>query len=365
MHICFLMPHHWSSSLGGAELQVRYFIEYIKGHTSHQVSMICCNSAVTDDVGVPIHRSHPFLPIRKYSLVADYPSVRMQLARLAPDVVYTRTSTPLVGFAARYCKKHSRTLVYHIAHASDVSPPREKGRRAFLKKLQRPIYEYGLKRAQIIIAQAEYQVAALQDNYDLTATAIIPNFHPIPDLVPSPKREFQVLWVANLKPAKKPELFIELAKRFTSKANVHFVMVGAVQDSAYEYLLDQRSLPENLTYLGSRSIEEVNRVFADADVFINTSGSDGEGFPNTFIQAWLHEVPVLSLELDPDSMMTTHGIGKGCHGDIKSLQEALAGLLGDDTVRIAMGRKARDYAVAHFGEKNCETLLRLIESNAA
>ena len=365
MHICFLMPHHWSSSLGGAELQVRYFIDYIRRNTTHQVSMVCCNSAVTDDAGLTIHRSHPLLPIRRYSLVADYPSIRMHLARLAPDVVYTRTSTPLVGFAARYCNEHSKTLVYHIANASDVSPPREKGRRAFLKKLQRPIYEYGLRSAEIIIAQAEYQATALLDNYGLNATAVIPNFHPIADLVASSKRGFQILWVANLKPAKKPELFVELAKRFASKANVQFVMVGAVQDSTYEYLLDQRGLPENLTYLGSRSIEEVNRLFAGADVFINTSDSDGEGFPNTFIQAWLREVPVVSLELDPDSVMTTHGIGMHCNGDIQFVQDALARLLGDDALRKEMGKKARDYAVTHFGEKNCAALLRLIVSNVA
>ena len=363
MHITFLMPHHWSSTLGGAELQVRYFIEHIRRHSHHKVSMICCNTRMHNDEGVTVHESRAWLPIRRYSLISDYPSIYSRLVRLEPDVVYTRTCTPLVGFAASYCERHGKALVYHIAHVEDVCPPRETGRRAFLKKLHRPIYIYGLKRARVIVAQAPYQSAALLQNYGLRASAVIPNFHPIPDLRGLHKRGNVVLWVANLKPAKQPEVFLGLAKRFSQENSSQFIMVGAIQDSAYEHFRDQSTLPRNVSYLGIQTVDAVNQLFASADILVNTSRADGEGFPNTFIQAWLHKVPVLSLEMNPDSILTARGLGRCCDGDFEHLVDALARLLQNEMDRIEIGRTAREYAAANFSEANCKFLLNLIESN--
>ena len=51
----------------------------------------------------------------------------------------------------------------------------------------------------------------------------------------------------------------------------------------------------NLEYLGQRTHAEVNELLARAHIFVNTSTH--EGFPNTFIQAWLREVAVVSLSV--------------------------------------------------------------------
>ena len=52
---------------------------------------------------------------------------------------------------------------------------------------------------------------------------------------------------------------------------------------------------------------EVIEYFKAASVFINTSTS--EGFPNTFLQAWQCEVPVVSLAVDPNEVITEYGLG--------------------------------------------------------
>jgi glycosyltransferase involved in cell wall biosynthesis len=366
MKICFLMPHHWSSTLGGAELQVRYLMDYAARHTSHELQMICCHSSMALEDGVPILQSRPSLPIRRYTLASDYFSVLRLLRGVAPDVVYTRTRTPLVGFAARYCRQHGKSLVYHIAHASDVSPPRDKGRRAFLKRLERPLYEYGLRRANAIVAQAEYQRELLLRNYRLDAAAVIPNFPPIPAPAPALAKkhvhERTVLWVANLKPAKRPELFIELAQRCAHMENTRFVMIGAVQDPRYASLGAETATPGNLTIMGYRPVEEVNRLLASADLFVNTSRHDGEGFPNTFIQAWLNSTPVVSLDVDPDGVLATNGIGVCSRGDLEHMTRNVQSLLLDDDGRRAMGRAARSFAEAHHGPGNCGQLIELMEA---
>jgi glycosyltransferase involved in cell wall biosynthesis len=362
MKICFLMPHHWSSTLGGAELQVHYLMDYARRHTSHELQMICCHSRMALENGVPILQSRPSLPIRRYTLASDYFWVLRLLRGVAPDVVYARTRTPLVGFAARYCRQYGKSLVYHIAHTHDVSPPRDRGRRAFLKRVERPLYEYGLRRANAIVAQAEYQRELLLRNYSLNAAAVIPNFHPIPAPVKKDGSERTVLWVANLKRAKRPELFIELARRCSHVKNTRFLMIGAVQDSQYASLEGETAGLGNFAFLGHRPVEEVNRLLATADLFVNTSRHDGEGFPNTFIQAWLNSTPVVSLDVDPDGILAKNGIGEYCRGDVAHMIKNVESLLLDDDRRSAMGRAARSFAEAHHGPRNCGQLIALMEA---
>jgi hypothetical protein len=43
---------------------------------------------------------------------------------------------------------------------------------------------------------------------------------------------------------------------------------------------------QNLEYVGPVSLEEVNVWLARSSIFVNTS-LPRQGFPNTFIQAWL------------------------------------------------------------------------------
>jgi hypothetical protein len=66
-------------------------------------------------------------------------------------------------------------------------------------------------------------------------------------------------------------------------------------------LLSQIRRMENLDLLGEVPLEEVNAQLAAGHLFVNTSKT--EGFPNTFIQAWMRRVPTLSLDVDPDGIL--------------------------------------------------------------
>ena len=68
----------------------------------------------------------------------------------------------------------------------------------------------------------------LRREFGLEATAVVPNFHPIPANGNS-RREggrMRVLWVANFKAMKNPEIFVDLAEAFSERNDVEFVMIG-------------------------------------------------------------------------------------------------------------------------------------------
>jgi len=62
--------------------------------------------------------------------------------------------------------------------------------------------------------------------------------------------------------------------------------------------------------MGKLPFEETLKIFDGATLFVNTSKSESEGFPNTYIQAWLRGVPVISFDVDPDGVIAKNGLGK-------------------------------------------------------
>ena len=362
MKICFLMVSHWTGTVGGAELQVRYIMDYLHRHTSHELSMICRHSKVESEYGAPILRTHAPPVLRRYLKSADYWSVRELLRRIDPDVVYSRVCSPFAGIAARHCRQFDRKLIYHIAHVQDVTPLRASTLRRLPKKLERPLYEYGLRRADVIIGQAKYQDDLLWRHYRRRCAAIVPNVHPDPGDVSKASGKTTVMWVASLKEPKRPELVVELARRFGGNPSVEFVMVGPVQDPRYLGLAETIRSMGNLRYLGEQPVEEVNRLLEGAHLFVNTSTSNAEGFPNSFIQSWLRRVPTVSLDVDPDDLLQSRGLGVCAGGSFERLVEVIQSLVSSPARMSSMGTAAREFALATHGLDNLRELVRLIEA---
>lgn len=361
MKVCFVMLSHWTGTLGGAELQVRYIMEYLQEHSSHELTMICRHSMVDVDGGAPIRRTVSPRLLGRYFKSADYFSLMHHLRELDPDVIYTRVSSAFVGIAARYCRLHGKRLIYHIAHLEDVMRLPER-LRTVPRRLERPMFEYGLRRADAIIAQADYQVPLLRQSYGRDCAAVIPNVHPVPDFTDKPSGRLRVMWVASLKRGKRPDLFLDLARRFGSDSDVEFIMVGGLQDARLASVPRAAANLPNLRYLGERPVEDVNQLLAESHLFVSTSEPASEGFPNTFIQAWLRGVPVASLDVDPDGQLTAGRSGFCAHGSMDELEAGIRSLARDRYRLQELGDAARRDAIAKYSIANVDRIQRLIEA---
>jgi glycosyltransferase involved in cell wall biosynthesis len=69
-----------------------------------------------------------------------------------------------------------------------------------------------------------------------------------------------------------------------------------------------------------------------------------EGFPNTFIEAWSHGIPVVST-VDPDGLLATRRLGAAA-GNAAEMVRAISSLLDDSRRWSESSRRAREYYLA-------------------
>jgi glycosyltransferase involved in cell wall biosynthesis len=153
------------------------------------------------------------------------------------------------------------------------------------------------------------------------------------------EREF-ALWVARSADFKRPQLFLDLAEKFP---NDKFVMIcsKALGDQNYDWLVARAKAIKNLEFLPQVPFEKMSDYFRRAKVFVCTSQT--EGFPNTYLHAWINAVAVLSLEVNPDGVFDKSACGICCNGDFGRLVESLRSVLTENRY-MELGRNARKYA---------------------
>jgi glycosyltransferase involved in cell wall biosynthesis len=138
---------------------------------------------------------------------------------------------------------------------------------------------------------------------------------------------------------------------------------GAGERKWIESLTSRIHSTPNLEYLGPRSQSEVNGLLARAHVFVNTSLY--EGFPNTFIQAWSREVPIASLHVDPDGLLSKERLGLFCAGSEQRLAGAVRELVAAATLRTEFAARGREHARLCHSLANANVLADLLDCRAA
>ena len=361
--ICILVPSHWGAFKGGAEFQAHRLAERLVETTPHEVTYLAVRVPELSDNYAYQLRTIPSRLGRmryRFGFFWDSPTVYAALKRIQPDVVIQRVACAYTGVAAYYCSRFKATMIWHISSDKDVEPHPEITTRGIPGAIDTAMLRYGIRHTDLIIAQTNAQAAALEMSYGRSATAIVPNFHPLPTEEYPKHRRFTVIWVAALKPLKQPEMFVALAREFADNPNIEFRLIGrSGQDQWGSALLRSISETPNLKYLGELEMEEVNRELARAHILVNTSVY--EGFSNVFIQAWMRGTPVLSLNVDPDDLMDKFGLGFRTDS-LANLRCRLCNLYEDRELLERIGARAKNYACANYSMANADRICGIIDN---
>jgi glycosyltransferase involved in cell wall biosynthesis len=278
------------------------------------------------------------------------------LRKVNPDVVYQRVGCAYTGICALYCRRHQKRYVWHVSLDNDLDPDIGRFPKIF-RPIERRLRDYGITRADQIITQTYDQARVLSERFERSSVTIH-NFHDSPDRAVEKGQTFTVVWVANFKPAKRPEAFLEVIEAFPPECGVEFVMVGRGGDrEPYASMIADATRRQSFRYLGELPVSEVNQLIGVSHCLVNTSIV--EGFPNTFIQAWYRRTLVASLGIDPDRTLSDHGNGL-IETSPRDLAAAILKLRDDVVTRRSITDRAYKYACEHHNASNATRLANIL-----
>ncbi|MEK8085853.1 glycosyltransferase family 4 protein [Aquabacterium sp. A3] len=211
------------------------------------------------------------------------------LARADADVYYQRNAAMITGLVAFHARRFRCGMIYAGAADTDFTPGKER----LYSRRDRVMFQWGLQRANAWVVQNQHQVETAQRHYQ-RQPSLIPSFYVPPNPL-SALTGPEVLWCSMMRQIKRPELFIEVARRLP---HLTFRMVGGALPSEdgqrqFEKAKEMAVSVPNLIFEGFQPYDAADALFNRASVFVNTAVD--EGFPNTYLQAWARKIPTVAF----------------------------------------------------------------------
>jgi len=362
VRIAIVVPTHWGYLMGGSQYQAQLLSDVLETRNGVEVAYFAGRLPPKEVIGDrTVFRAGRVHRLRRYGHFWDYFSLPRQLRAYRPDLVYQRVCCAHTGICARYARRHGVPMIWHVSSDRDCwSRPKARQLLARPHKLiESRLSVYGMRNATYVVAQTETQARLLRENFGIEAAAVMPNFHPQPDDTIDKSGPLTLLWIANFKNVKRPELILEIAAAIRDMDQVRIKVIGSPFPESARQARFEKAVGEldNIEYLGRLRQEEVNRRLCSAHLLINTSFA--EGFSNTFVQAWMREVPIVTIGVNPDGIFDDEVLGRSCTSVTEAAQ-FIRLLLGDRARLLQMGTEARTRSISMFSMRNAEKLADFI-----
>jgi glycosyltransferase involved in cell wall biosynthesis len=361
-----------SGHIGGVErqtsLMARWFAE-----RGYPTSMLTWDEGQED--GVKIDGVRVLRMCRKDAgikglrfLWPKWTSLIAAMTRADADIYYQNCAGYVTGQVAFWCRRHGRRFVFSAAADTQCE-----AKLPYLPTVrERVLYRYGLTHADRVIVQTRKQQGLLQANFERDSLVL-----PMPCIGPSKEGygdsalerndSRRVLWIGRICEVKRPDRLLDLAELCP---DLSFDLVGPAVDTEYAHSICQRARTiANIAMHGPATREHVPEFYRQANVLCCTS--DSEGFPNTFLEAWSHGLPIVST-FDPDNLIAEKGLGVVAQ-DVPGLADGIRSLCGSPEQRHIMSMRARqsyleshtvDVAMAKFEKTFLDLYRRSISSGA-
>lgn len=341
-------------TFGGASVQMYNIAKELKNHSTVKTFSI-----------IPAYRTIDFDDSSKFNLVMMYnesDSIVIKfvkfictIIKLKPNVVIQRGLMNQSCFMALVCYIFNIKFIFMFAHDVEVQGLRQSDQK---KVIAFPLL---LRFSHKLITQNRYQYTTLKVKYNTESIIVYSGFEIKKSLdVKSRVKNTYMLWVARCDAWKQPEIFINLAK---ANSNVAFTMIcPKSSDAKYHEKIKEMALEvKNLKFIDFVPYDEIDEFFKKAYLFINTSLF--EGFPQTFIQATMNAVPIISLHVNPEDFLDIYKCGYCCKGDFTFMNKKVKELCKDKKHYTMISHNAYTYAYKnHNIVENVQKILKLIEN---
>ncbi len=206
---------------------------------------------------------------------------------------------------------------------------------------------YAIENANQIFVQTENQLQRLESYFGRHGELIR---NPVqiaevdPEQWPERSKRDIILWIGRSDTFnKRPLLLLDMAKRCPDLPFLMIVNTSHVE--VFETLLAE--CPANMTIIERVPHKEIWDYYRRARVFVNTSVY--EGFPNTFLQCAVTGVPVTSLAVDPEGILSQQGCGLLAEGSSDKLERDIRSLWSDAALAQHYALTFHQYALKNHG----------------
>jgi len=320
---------------GGAEFQQITLARWLRDH-GHEVSFVVGDfgqSEVESLEGLRFYRSFKLgAGNRKLRFLPDMIRLRAAIHRSRPELVNQRSTSFYTGQCCWFAHQCGAAFTFSLGIDYNCWPDLQGRAPGVIQRM----YRWGVENAELVLAQTKTQAALMEANFRCRVEWL-PNVLEIPAERNPEEEENYVLWVGSLARRKRPEIFVKLAEAIPEQ---RFILVGGPgEDTGYDEQM--RALSEgipNLQWRGFVPPSEIGPLYRHARLLVGTSRL--EGLPNTYLQAWANEVPVISVSVDPDGAIARKGLGEVV-GEDGELEGAVRRWLYDADLRRGAGQRAR------------------------
>jgi glycosyltransferase involved in cell wall biosynthesis len=261
--------------------------------------------------------------------------------RAADGLVYIQRSAGIAtGLVGMFARTTGRRAIFSASSDGDFT--RDRSMMSQMGgSLERPHvhlqYQLGLRSVDAVVAQTRHQAELARSNFGLDPN-VIRSFCLSAPQTGEGREAF--LWIGSLTAVKDPHSFLELVER---SPELRFWMVTHTHPTRWQSLAaevrERAARLPNLEIFPRLPREELLSLYNRATAVINTSLF--EGFPNTFLEAWARGTPIVSLRIDPDDVISRHGLGVVAGGSLEIASGAIHSFARDRTAAKASGEAGR------------------------
>lgn len=285
--------------VGGAEVQQVELAKELKKR-GYEIYFI---TYATEDNETEIVNEINIVPVynRKELNKLSYPRKMLllwkKLKEVDADIYYYRAGSP--GISSIFCKLNKKKIIKSISSDAEVTGESIHKKNYFIDSLMKFGNFLDLKISNKVISQNYFQKSNLKNKYRIESIMIMNAFDIPPQISIEYTYEY-VLWVGTIRSIKQPYLFLKVAEYFP---DYKFLMIGGGGGNSelFKDIQNASKKIQNLNFLGFVPYNKISDYYKKAIFLVNTSKT--EGFPNVFLEAWMHSRPVVSLNVNPGGII--------------------------------------------------------------
>ena len=343
--ICFVSLGSYSlltekkvNDIGGAEIQQVELSKELKKR-GYEISFITYGKNYYNiDLanGIKILPAYDINDAKSYSFFKKAFLIYRKMKEVDADIYYHHSGS--AGVTGLFCRLNKKKGIIHISSDADVTGENIISKNIIVNLLNKIGSWFDIKLSDIIISQSSFQKSKLKEKFNVNST-IIKNI--LDSSLQYNKKSIgdYLLWVGTIKFIKQPELLLKIAQHLPE---YKFIMIGGEGENPelFRNIKNAAGKIPNLNFIGFVSHDKIFDYYKKAILLINTSKI--EGFPNIFLEAWSCSIPVISLNVDPDGIISRYKLGY-CSKNFEQMLDNIKTLLKDKELLKMMGENGRKY----------------------